>query len=135
MRGTTYRADPFPFYELVRKQGDLVHGRLVDMTASYDVCTQVLRSDDWRAGPDEDVLPRVFGRIADWARDPRALGPIDPPSMLVVEPPDHTRYRKLVSKVFTPRAVEALRPRVEAIAGGLLDRMHGRSDVDVVASY
>jgi cytochrome P450 len=55
--------------------------------------------------------------------------------MLVVEPPDHTRYRKLVSKVFTARAVEGLRPQIEAVAQGLLDELAGKDEVDLVASY
>ena len=135
MRDQRYRADPFPFYEAVRRRGRIVRGRLVAVTVSYDVITEVLRSDDWRAGPDEDVMPAPIGRLARWSRDPRALGPVDPPSMLVVEPPDHTRYRKLVSKVFTPRAVEGLRPRVEAVADRLLDELAGRDEVDLVASY
>src|SRR3954468_9606839 len=135
MRDDRYRADPFPFYEAVRRRGRIVRGRLVCVTVSYDVISEVLRSGDWRAGPDEDVMPAPIRRLARWSRDPRALGPVDPPSMLVVEPPDHTRYRKLVSKVFTPRAVEALRPQIEAIAEELLDRMKGQSQVEVVSSY
>ena len=110
-------------------------GRLVNVTASYDVVSDVLRGDDWRAGPDEDVMPAVLRRLAIWSRDPRALGPIDPPSLLVTEPPDHTRYRKLVTKVFTARAVEGMRPRIQAVADDLLDRLEGRDEVDLVASY
>jgi cytochrome P450 len=135
MRDDRYRLDPFPFYEAVRRRGRIVRGRLVSVTVSYDVISEVLRSDDWRAGPDEDVMPALIGRLARWSRDPRALGPVDPPSMLVVEPPDHTRYRKLVSKVFTPRAVEGLRPQIEAVAQGLLDELAGRDEFDLVASY
>ena len=135
MREDEFREDPFPFYEQVRARGNLVKGRLLHMTASYDVVDEVLKGEDWRAGPDEDVLPGPLGKVVRWARDPRALGPIDPPSMLVVEPPDHTRYRKLVSKVFTPRAVEALRPQVTQLAENLLDRVDGRRDMDLVASY
>jgi cytochrome P450 len=135
MRESRYREDPFPFYEQVRSRGDFVHGQFVDVTASYDVCSQVLKGDDWRAGPDDEVLPGPLGKVMAWARDPRALGPIDPPSMLVVEPPDHTRYRKLVSKVFTPRAVEGLRPQVERIATDLLDRLAGRREFDLVSAY
>src|ERR1051326_8240782 len=44
-------------------------------------------------------------------------------SMLVSDPPDHTRLRALVSKAFTPRMIEQLRPRIIAIVGELLDRM------------
>ena len=135
MTDLRHRADPFPFYADVRMRGPLVHGRLVDVTASYEVVQTVLRSDDWRAGPDEQVMPRSLRALVRWSRDPRALGPIDPPSLLVVEPPDHTRYRRLVSKVFTARAVESLRPQVEAVAQDLLDRLAGQDDVDLVASY
>lgn len=135
MRDSRYREDPFGFYEQVRRAGSAVSGRLVTVTASYDVVSQVLRSEEFRAGPDEDVLPAPLRRLVVWSRDTRALGPIDPPSLLVVEPPDHTRYRRLVSKVFTARAVEALRPRVEALAADLLDRLDGKDHVDLVASY
>jgi cytochrome P450 len=135
MQDARYRDDPFPSYEQVRSRGAVVRGKLVNVTASYDVVSQVLRSDDWRAGPDEDAMPSVLGAVVRWARDPRALGPIDPPSLLVVEPPDHTRYRRLVSKVFTARAVEALRPSVEAVAAELLDRLAGHDEVDVVERY
>jgi cytochrome P450 len=134
-RDDRYRADPFPFYEAVRRRGRIVRGGLVSVTVSYDVISEVLRSDDWRAGPDEDVMPAPIRRLARWSRDPRTLGPVDPPSMLVTEPPDHTRYRKLVSKVFTPRAVEALRPQIEAVAQGLLDELADRDEFDLVASY
>src|SRR4051812_22415881 len=130
-----YREEPFTFYDQVRAAGPVVTGRLVTVTASYDVVSDVLRGDDWRAGPDEDIMPAPLGRIAAWARAPRALGPIDPPSLLVVEPPDHTRYRKLVTKVFTARAVEGMRPQIEAVANDLLDRLAGRDEVDLVATY
>ena len=46
--------------------------------------------------------------------------------MLDLEPPDHTRMRRLVSRAFTPRTVEALRPQVEAIVNGLIDDFGGR---------
>ena len=130
-----HRADPYPLYEAVRARGPLVAGRLGHVTATHAVASEVLRSDDFRAGPDEDAMPRPLRALARWSRDPRALGPIDPPSLLVVEPPDHTRYRRLVSRVFTARAVEALRGRVQAIADGLLDELEGRPTVDLVAAY
>ena len=57
-------------------------------------------------------------------------------SMLDRDPPDHTRMRRLVSKAFTPRAVEALRPRIAELVDGMLDaaRLAGRVDlVDALA--
>ncbi|QFY13659.1 cytochrome P450 [Nonomuraea phyllanthi] len=53
--------------------------------------------------------------------------------MLDVEPPVHTRLRRLVSKAFTPRMVESLRPRVRAIAGGLVDAFVEKGGGDLVA--
>jgi cytochrome P450 len=55
-------------------------------------------------------------------------------SLLVMDPPDHTRVRRLVSQAFTPRRVARLRPRLETIADQLLsaviaDRVHGEMDV------
>jgi cytochrome P450 len=63
------------------------------------------------------------------------LHPIQPPSMLSVEPPQHTRYRKLVSSVFTTRAVAALRDRVQESANALLDDLAGAGTVDIVDRY
>ena len=59
--------------------------------------------------------------------------------MLAVEPPDHTRYRKTVSAVFTSRAVAALRDGVEQTATKLLDQLAEQSGVsgvvDIVGRY
>jgi len=132
------RADPYPLYDQVRSHGPLVRGRLAFLTATHAVATEVLRSDDFRAGADEEAFPQPLRSLARFSRDPRVLGPIDPPSLLVVEPPDHTRYRKLVSRVFTARAVEALRGDVERVADELLDEIEatGAQDpVDVVQAY
>ncbi|HEX8006553.1 MAG TPA: cytochrome P450, partial [Trebonia sp.] len=55
--------------------------------------------------------------------------------LLNMDPPDHTRLRRLVSKAFTPRRVESLRPRVEAITASLADAIEGRDEVDLVESF
>jgi cytochrome P450 len=52
-------------------------------------------------------------------------------SMLVLDPPDHTRLRALVQKAFTPRMVEQLRPRIIAIVGELLDRMSQKAGLEL----
>ena len=53
--------------------------------------------------------------------------------MLLQDPPSHTRLRKLVKKAFTPRAIEAWRPRVEDITDRLLDRVAERGEMDLIA--
>ncbi|WP_405083002.1 cytochrome P450 [Paenibacillus chitinolyticus] len=56
-------------------------------------------------------------------------------SMLSVDEPDHRRLRGLVSKVFTPRYMEGLRPRVQQIADELLDRVQDQGEMDLVKDY
>jgi cytochrome P450 len=56
-------------------------------------------------------------------------------SILYLDPPDHTRLRRLVSKAFTPRAVERLRPRIEQVADDLLDQMDGHEVLDLLPSF
>jgi cytochrome P450 len=54
-------------------------------------------------------------------------------AILNLDPPDHTRIRRLVSKAFTPRRVEALVPRVQALVDDMLATVDARGDMDVIA--
>src|SRR5207244_11070 len=54
--------------------------------------------------------------------------------ILDMEPPDHTRVRKLVSKAFTPRMVEGLRGHIQGIMDGLVDRVAGGGEFDLMSS-
>ena len=55
--------------------------------------------------------------------------------MLMVDPPDHTRLRSLVSKAFTPRMIEQLRPRIQQITDELLDAVQKRGKMDLIADF
>ena len=128
--------DPFPTYEEMRAHGPLMTGGLVYSTTSHPVATEVLRNPAFRVGVGSaERLPPLARRLLAMSVDPWAVGPAEPPSMLAVDPPDHTRYRRLVSKVFTARAMEAMQPRVEQIADELLDEMAARNSVDLVEAY
>ncbi len=123
-------ADPYPHYDDLRARGRLVSNGIVLNTAHHDVATAVLRSTDIGVvgGPSgrAPLALRYAVRIA----GPGPLGPAEPPSMLSVDAPDHTRYRKLVTRAFSARAVAALRSRTEQIAAELLDGMRGpRADL------
>jgi cytochrome P450 len=124
----------FELVEEIRAQGPLYRSRIGYVATSHAAVRELLTSDDFRTGFPTDAGP--VGRIARWAA-PTTLHPVEPPSLLVTEPPDHTRYRKLVTRVFTMRAVERLRERTEEIAAGLLDQLEGRADgpVDLVEAY
>lgn len=56
-------------------------------------------------------------------------------TMLTVDEPDHRRLRQLVSKVFTPRYIESLRPSIQKIADDLLDRVQGHGRMELIADY
>jgi cytochrome P450 len=56
-------------------------------------------------------------------------------SLLFIDPPGHTRLRALVSKAFTPRMVEELRPRAQALADELLDAAAPAGTLDVIGGY
>ncbi|WP_157472868.1 hypothetical protein [Frankia sp. EAN1pec] len=81
---------------------------------------------------DMSALPAPLRLMARLSPDPAVNGPLDPPSLLAIDPPDHTRLRRLVSKVFTPRAVDGLRGEVERAADALLDAMADEGTVDLV---
>ena len=53
-------------------------------------------------------------------------------NILGLDPPDHTRLRRLVSLAFTPSAIERLRPRIEALVDGILDRAAERGSMELV---
>lgn len=124
----------FDLVEEIRARGPLYRSRIGFVATSHAAVRHLLTSDDFRTG-----LPNnegVLGRVARWAA-PSTLHPVAPPSLLVTEPPDHTRYRRLVTRVFTMRAVERLRERTEEIASDLLDALEPRADssVDLVDAY
>ncbi|WP_167857695.1 cytochrome P450 [Mycobacterium sp. DL99] len=128
------RADPAPFADEMRRRGSIVRGRAILMTFNHDVATELLRSDDFRVSRLGGNLPKPLRWVAD-KTDNGSLHPLLPPSLLAVEPPDHTRYRKLVSSVFTTRAVARLRERVQETANELLDSMDDDGVVEIVDRY
>ena len=132
------RREPFEAYARLRAQGELVRGRLVDATASHAVASAVLRDVEHFGVDVQAAMPSPLGRrLLRLSLDPRAVGPVEPPSMLAVDPPDHTRFRRLVAKVFTARSVAALAPGVEEVAARLVEQAlrapGGR--VDLVEAY
>lgn len=131
------RADPGGFADELREHGTIVRGRAAWLTADHAVAHQLLRSDDFSVTAIGKTLPGPLGWIEQKTAVKGRLHPLLPPSMLSVEPPEHTRYRKTVSSVFTTRAVAALRERVEQAAVALLDGIEsGPADrVDVVDAY
>ncbi|HEY0126015.1 MAG TPA: cytochrome P450 [Blastococcus sp.] len=136
------REDPYRHYERLRTTAPFVRGALARVSVHHDVCTDVLRSEDFgQIGAHRtDGLPSVLRLASRLAGDRPSVSPIDPPSMVAVDPPEHTRYRRLVSRAFSARAVAGLRERTRQIADELLDGLereaaaHG-GQADLVARY
>jgi cytochrome P450 len=135
----TVRADPGGFADELRARGRLVRGRAAWLTADHALAHQLLRSDDFTVNALGKTLPGPLGWLEGKTMVKDRLHPLLPPSLLSVEPPEHTRYRKTVSSVFTTRAVAALRERVQQAAEILIDQMTqdetADSTVDVVDRY
>ncbi len=113
--------DPFPAYDDLRDRGRLVSNGIVLNTAHHDMATAILRSADFGVvGGPSGRAAGVFAALARLGGH-GPLGPAEPPSMLSTDAPDHTRYRKLVTRAFSAKAVAALRTRTEEIAAELLD--------------
>nr|WP_084700876.1 cytochrome P450 [Cryptosporangium arvum] len=124
------RANPYPRYARIRAASPIVRapdGVLV--LTGYAECTTMLR--DPRLGHlPPDML--AFIGYPDWHDHP-ALRTLFT-SMLTINPPDHTRLRRLVSSTFTARRVQALRPAIEKMVDALLDDLSGTVDfVDAFA--
>lgn len=118
------REDPYPRYDRLRDIAPLVRaddGALV-VTRHAD-CVAVVR--DARLGHlPTDMLG--FVGLADWAEHPSLYTLFS--SMLTLNPPEHTRLRRLVSGTFTARRVQMLRPAIERMVADLLDDLTGETD-------
>lgn len=124
------RADPYPVCAELRGNGPVVlPGSDFVLFSSYRDCDEVLRhpsssSDHLKSTAAQQMLEA----------DP-SLRKGTPPSFLFLDPPDHTRLRKLVSKAFAPKVVNALQPEISAMVDGLLDRIAEQGSFDVVADF
>jgi cytochrome P450 len=92
----------------------------------YEDVSAVLRDPRFIKEPLAALVAARFG-----AEVPRGVGL----SMLDRDPPDHTRLRGLVSKAFTPRVVEGLRPRIQQIVDGLIERAQAVGSMDVIEEF
>ena len=116
-------ADPYPIYSKLQTRDPIHRSRFIKgwVLSRHEDIDAVLRDH------------RLFGNDRISTQDANLrFNQDEPRSMLYRDPPDHTRLRSLVSKAFTPRAVRALRPRVEKIADDLLDRLNGADSFDVI---
>jgi cytochrome P450 len=134
----THSDDPedlAPILAELRTHGPFYRGKYAAVTVDNAAVRGMLSAPEAISAFGPTDAETRLGRVQAWAMSDAPLGPLTPPSLLVTEPPDHTRYRKLVSRVFSVRAVERLRTRTQEIADELLDRLDPTEPVDLVAAY
>lgn len=118
-----FRANPYPSYPALLEGAPRSVKLFVPTTliAQYDHVVEVLR-DSSRFSTRRPEMPMR-----------RRLDPFGAPTVLISDPPVHTRLRKLVSKAFTPRRVRELEPRIRAITATLLDRVSEKGGLEAMA--
>jgi cytochrome P450 len=125
------RRDPYPRYHRLRELAPVHFSETLRawLLTRYDDCAAALR--DPRLG--KDYARSMDVRRPNWRERPALLRAEH--SMLNTDGPYHTRLRKLVSRDFTPRNVEALRPRIEAMVDDHLDPMAQEGRGDLMARF
>jgi cytochrome P450 len=126
----------YPLIEQIRGRGRMSPVRGAGwVTADAQIVREVLRDGRFRTIKPRDRSPFRVGQWILAKTDPDVLNPIEPPSMLVTDPPEHTRLRRPVSRAFTPRALDGLRMHIHDMADGLLRGLEGTTECDLVAAY
>ncbi|OJZ73663.1 cytochrome [Mycobacterium paraffinicum] len=124
------RPDPYRLCARFRDGGAM---RLPDANlavfSSYRDCDEVLRHP---LSSSDNVNSTVAKRQAEAGTAPPRQGP---PGFLFLDPPDHTRLRRLVSKAFAPKVVSGLEPDIRSLVDGLLDRVAEQGRFDVVEDF
>lgn len=139
-----FKANPYPFYARLREEAPVWRTTLRDrrpawLVTRYDDVAGVLKDETFVKDKANAMDPEQRAKTP-WV--PGFLRPIER-NMLDLDAPDHMRLRSLVSKAFTPRVIERLRGRIEALCEELLDAMEAkakreagrRGGTDLVAGY
>ena len=123
-----FMADPYPTYHRLRADDPVHHSPLGFWVLSrYPDVMASLRDPRLIKEPIAAFVAARFGM----ATPPPGLGL----SMLDRDPPDHTRLRGLVSKAFTPKALESLRPHIQKIVDDLLAGVAGNGEMDLIEEF
>jgi cytochrome P450 len=121
------RQDPYPRYHRLRELAPVLpSSQFGTLLSRYDDCQAVLRDPRLVRG----WATRMDSRQPDWRRRP-ALDGADR-WLLMLDGANHTRLRKLVTRAFTPRTVERLRPRIEAMVDSALEALEAAGGGDLM---
>ncbi len=128
---SAHRRDPYPQYRALRERAPVYLHPLLGIwfLTRYEDGAGVLRDARFLA---DRTRSNLFRRRDPFAALPPAMREGILRSLLMLDPPDHTRLRGLVNRAFTPRVVEQLRPRIQALVDEALDAAAPRGEMDLV---
>jgi cytochrome P450 len=124
----TGQANPFPTYAQARRDEPvaMLPGFNLWSVTRYEDCLTVLKNHEVFSSNGQQHGPEMFAQMgATPLQD-------EQPSMLALDPPDHTRLRALVNKAFTPRMVAQLEPRIRQVTAELLDAVAPTGRIEII---
>jgi cytochrome P450 len=132
-----FHANPFPTLDRMRTQGPIVGVKLpimgrISLAVTHDACAELLKDHQAFARDPGNAGSKTQERILRFL--PRTLGLLAL-NMLGHDDPEHRRLRSLVDQAFQRRTVEAIKPEIAAIADRLLERLKGRTEVDLMSEF
>lgn len=128
-----FRDNPHPFYRRLREVDPVHWSPFLGfwVLTRYADCAAILRDAKRFSADPRDLA--IYEALMQGGGENRPLFQMERKWMLLLNPPDHTRLRTLVTKAFTPRVVENMRPRIQAITDELLDHVQPAGQMDVIA--
>jgi cytochrome P450 len=127
---SSFKADPYPFYQELRTEAPVARTRLPDGTEVYVVS----RYEDVLAGlKDERLIKNIHNARPDPNGEMSRM--ISDTSMLKSDPPEHTRLRALAHAAFTPKFIHRLRSHIQEIADRLVDAVQDQGRMDLIDDF
>lgn len=131
-----FKANPYPYYARLRAEAPVSRVTLPTrepawLITRYDDAALVLKDERFVKDTTNAMSPEQAAGQPWFRKAFKALKR----NLLDIDPPDHTRLRSLVHKAFTPRLIEQMRDRVQALTDELLDRVQSRGRMDLIHDY
>ncbi|MCV7399397.1 cytochrome P450 [Mycobacterium fragae] len=123
--------NPWPMYRGLRDH-DPVHHVVPDGKPDHDYYVLSRHADIWAAARDHETFSSAQGLTVNYG-ELELIGLQDNPPMVMQDPPVHTEFRKLVSRGFTPRQVEAVEPKVREFVVERIERLRAAGGGDIAA--
>ena len=123
-------ADPWSMYQALRDK-DPVHHVVPEDRPDHDYWVLSRHADIWNAARDNATFSSAQGLTVNYG-ELEMIGLADNPPFVMQDPPTHTEFRKLVSRGFTPRQVEAVEPAVRQFVIDRIERLRAAGEGDIV---